>query len=193
MIEIIAASFEEGWAFFKQKNQFFVIKPPYQQDDRTEVTEAIAETAILQHGFTRVQIPVKNQRELIKRLKQEIVETNASEELVPQKELFQRMVKVAPMNVLEDYVKRTQKELMVQGKWQIALEILEAIQSIKKTQENPTFLKNVNGLIIQCKARLKPDQQRPIQEKYPNAAQKHGTDHLMGLMALIKNQQCQFG
>src|SRR4051812_11947459 len=113
MLNLLAADFEDGWAFVEHNQRIFLLRPPYRINHGYNVVpETVVHESIYTHGFVAMEKCFTNWSELIDFLKKQLVESRkASEQNVPNSETIRSLVKYAPPHVLDNYLDRIELEL----------------------------------------------------------------------------------
>lgn len=140
MISLLAAAFEDGWAFVRQGYTIFLVRPPYRRRDLVEVNEATVERAIHAHGFQAELLPFDDWGALIDFLRERLV-ASASEraERAGETKAAARMLRHASTAVLDGYLDRIERELIPALELDAALRLLTAMSGLEKVASEPAL------------------------------------------------------
>jgi hypothetical protein len=133
MISLLAAAFEDGWAFVRQGYTIYLVRPPYRRRDLIEVTEATVERAIHAHGFQAELLPFADWGALIAFLRERLVAAaSARAERATETKAAARMLRHASPAVLGGYLDRIERELLPALELDAALRLLTALSGLEK-------------------------------------------------------------
>ena len=72
MLELMAHAPDDGWAFVRDGDTIFLLRPPY-QDNRLAVRMEDVERAVTVHGYLATNLSFATERDLVQHLSDEIV------------------------------------------------------------------------------------------------------------------------
>jgi hypothetical protein len=124
-ITLVASIPEDGDAVVCEGNSTFLVRPPYTRASRVALTPADVQEAITKHGFTAEHATFTNYAELIAHLEKQIERSRADSGIpLPQKLPLVDTLALAPIDVIKEFLERTEKELLPDRKWDQAEDIL---------------------------------------------------------------------
>ena len=155
MLELLAIAPEDGWAFVRRDGQLILIKPPYRDSSLVRVSEDIIEKAVSQHGFDRLQEFYPGWGPLIDFLRAELANVRKSKlDILDDAELKFELLRDAPREILEDYLHRTESELIPSGEWRAALDVLTLLMRIDIVRQDASLYPRAIALLQRCNAGL---------------------------------------
>lgn len=199
MISLLAAAFEDGWAFVRQGYTISLVRPPYGQRDIVEVNEAAVERAIHAHGFTPELLPFQDWGALVAFLRERIVSTSrARAERASETKAAARLLRDAPPAVLGGYLDRVEHELLPSLELDAALRLLTAMSGLEAVAKDPAVRDRTAALLERVVERmdearaarasaalvsaLLSDDPAKIARSFPLAAERYGS----GLLPYIR-------
>ncbi|MBZ5618263.1 MAG: hypothetical protein LAQ69_05925 [Acidobacteriia bacterium] len=155
MLELLAIAREDGWAFVRQDEQLMLVKPPYRQSNLARVSEEILEKAVSVHGFEPIQQTYPGWAPLIQFLRAELSKVHESKlGILGDAELKFELLRDAPREILEDYLHRTESELIPNGEFSAALDLTTVLMGIDTIRQDATLYSRAIALLQQCNAGL---------------------------------------
>jgi len=155
MLELLAIAREDGWAFVKKDEQLILIKPPYRDSNLVRVSEDIIEKAVSQHGFEWVQESYAGWGPLVDFLRTELSKVRQCElGMLDDAELKFELLRDAPREILEDYLRRTESELIPGGEWNAALDVLTLLMRIDIVRHDANLYAHAIALLQRCNSGL---------------------------------------
>ncbi|HLM76124.1 MAG TPA: hypothetical protein VK459_25635 [Polyangiaceae bacterium] len=155
MISLLAAAFEDGWAFVRQGYTIYLVRPPYQKRDLVEVNEATVERAIHAHGFAPELLPFQDWSALIDFLRERIVSTSrARAERASETKAAALLLRNATPAVLEGYLDRVEHELLPSLDLDAALRLLCAMSGLENVASEPALRDRTASLLERVVERM---------------------------------------
>jgi hypothetical protein len=155
MISLLAAAFEDGWAFAREGYTIYLVRPPYRARDRVEVNEAAVERAIRAHGFAPELLPFQDWDALVSFLRERIVSTSrARAEKAEETKAAARLLKNATPAVLEGYLDRIEHELLPSLEIDAALRLLTAMSGLEVVAAAPALRDRTASLLARVVERM---------------------------------------
>jgi len=197
MISLIAAAFEDGWAFVRQGYTIYLVRPPYQRGGLVEVSESALERAVHAHGFTPELRDFPDWGSLISHLRAKIVET--AEQPSPradEEDATLRLLRRAPGHVIAGYLDRVERELIPGGELRAALGLLTALSGLERVALDTNLRARVTGLLdVAVKAasisRTRRadllDDAKDLRRRFPRAMEQWG-EELTGFMRAVRQR-----
>lgn len=146
-MEIIAFS-PDGWGFVKTPDRFVLLRPPYKETK--EVKELTVASGIAKHGYFPCRIPVKDQADAVRVLKDIYLRCAKARGIRPlTHEEVVEMVKSAPIDIIERWVGRMEEELIPKEKHDPAQkstridEMLGLLVDLDQVKANPHVHKRI--------------------------------------------------
>ncbi|MBL8227627.1 MAG: hypothetical protein JNL98_04095 [Bryobacterales bacterium] len=109
MLNLVAAAFEDGWAFVRHAGKVLLVKPPYRDGDLDldEVRGELIESAVTKHGFQMVEREFEDWTELIEFLRSELTKIRQYRtERISDADLVAELLKDAPLEVFIEFLQR---------------------------------------------------------------------------------------
>jgi hypothetical protein len=199
MISLLAAAFEDGWAFVRQGYTIYLVRPPYEKRELVEVNEATVERAIHAHGFAVELLPFQDWGSLINFLRERIVSSSrARAEQSDETKAAARMLRQATPAVIEGYLDRVERELLPALEIDAALRLLTAMSGLETVASEPalrdraaSLLERVIERMAEARAArasaalvsaLVSEDPAKIARSFPLAAERYGS----GLLPFIR-------
>src|SRR5438046_408239 len=105
MLNLIAAAYEDGYAFVKEGKRVYALRPPYRQQNKTAVSLLAVERAVTTHGFAAESLTFDDWGALIEHLKNRLIESRKERGISePNTAQIRRLVERAPRNIIEQYL-----------------------------------------------------------------------------------------
>ncbi len=151
MLEILAASLRDGWAFVREEKRVRLVRPPYRTAQCAEVSQETVQKAILTHGFTPLDKSFDAWPSLIKYLEDQLVETRKAAGY-PEVDLekVRNLVGKAPNKVLQDYLHRVEKEFLPNGEFNAAESLLAQMLRSASVRADDQLYERVISLLDRC-------------------------------------------
>jgi hypothetical protein len=156
MLRILAAAYEDGWAFVEDGERVVLVRPPYRAFVPVEVSGDSVQTAVTRHGFAAQDLEVADFPALYAMLDDKRVALARAEgrPSLSDRELKERLVRSAPRDILENYLDRVEREQLARGEIDKALDVL-GIMSLPGVRNIDDALRGrVAGLIEKCREAL---------------------------------------
>ncbi len=151
-IKIIAIAPSDGWAFIVKEEEIFLLRPPYISSNQIEVSEKDVENAIPLHGFEECDTIRDSISEVVKFLKEKYVESMKKQSVgLRSSEKLRKLLKYANDDVLLQYLKKADGELIPDGNLNAAESIALDIMKIEKVRTNPEIYNLAINIIEKCK------------------------------------------
>jgi hypothetical protein len=197
MISLIAAAFDDGWAFVRQGYTVYLVRPPYQRRGLVEVSESAALRAVHAHGFTPELRDFRDWGTLVAFLRGKIVE--AAEARAPRLEEVDasaRLLRHAPLDVIAGYLDRIERELLPGGEHRAALRLLTALYGLEQVALDPVLRSRTASLLdasveaasasIERRSALLDDE-KDLRRRFPRAMEQFG-EELTGFMRSVRQR-----
>ena len=150
-IKIIAIAPNDGWAFIIKEDKIFLLHPPYVSSNQLEVSEEDVETAIHLHGFEECNFDFNSLHEVIEFLKTKYIESMKNQGIgLQSSEQLRELLKYAPDDVLLQYLKRAEEELIPEGKLDAAESIALELLKLDQVKEDREMLDMAADIIDKC-------------------------------------------
>jgi hypothetical protein len=199
MLELVAISREDGWAYVRTDTGIRLVRPPYAQWSTTPVSEAAVEPAILNHGFTSVQRQFSQWKEVIEYLNGEICAArDATGQQLPENGLGEQMLAFAPDDILMGFLERVDRELLPNGEWRSAEKILMAMLKLERIRQNMELGERTVVLLERAQRGLDAAQDArrillqntmTLETIFPRAIDRYGRDAIAACSSEIAERQ----
>ena len=194
-LELQAIVPEDGWAFVRQGERVFLVRPPYQRAQIAEVSADSIERALSVHGFEASSRSFANWDDLIEYLRGEIV--RAAEARPRMDDPARRLLRHAPRDVLENYLDRVATELIPSAKWDAAADLLRVMLALDIVIKDAALLRRTSELISQCIAAVgqqKKEREQlvtgasDLSRRFPRMAKQYGNALLREFVKVVRSQ-----
>lgn len=194
MLELQALAPEDGWAFVKSGDRTLLVRPPYERAQMVEVTADAVGRAIGAHGFQAASHVFADWDQLIGHLRSELVRSNRERPTLDQP--VRRLLQLAPRAILERYLDRVEQELVPQGDWISAIEVVQALLELDRViadaelrRRASDLLKTaVAGLGRQNEARIGlANHAADIVGRFPRTSRRYGERPLRDYFAKVRS------
>jgi len=154
MLELLAISREDGWAFVRTDGNVHLIRPPYSGANRQTVPEDEVGAAVNKHGFSAASESFDTWKDLIGFLEEQVAESRAaSGQDMSDAELGKTLLRDAPAEILYQFLERAEREWLPQGKWSALENMLLDILTSPQAKEDGKLLDRAQALLRMSKAR----------------------------------------
>jgi hypothetical protein len=184
MIELIALSRTDGWAFVRIEGDVILIKPPYGRRHVSHASESLVEKAVIGHGFAMVHRSYDDWPSLISFLRGEIEHARAELKIaMPDEEMMRELLADASDEILDRFLDRVEKELLPAGERDAALQALTTLISLDSVRHDAQRFTRALALLQSCskpangvaRDRLNED---ILEECFPQATKKFSKEAL---------------
>ena len=149
MLKLILAAFHDGWAFVRDEQEVWLLRPPYRRETMTLANDATFQRALLDPGFEPVDREFATWAELIELLRQTLVER--SPRRAPEEKAAGRaLLPYASVEVLQRYLDRVERELIPAKSWLSAQEILVALIATERARSDEALHRRAATLLERC-------------------------------------------
>ena len=185
MFDLLAAAPADGCAFVKNGKEILLVRPPYQRWNLSVVPESSVEKAVSTYGFESAEGSFNDWGSLIAFLEKRMVEERkARGQEIPTSESIKALVKLAPKDILNDYLKRVESELLPNREWDAASDLLVTLLRVDTIENDPDLRTRTLDLLDRCRserAKVGAQERELMNEEenlvrlFPIAAEQHGT------------------
>jgi|GEM_PF-4319881 hypothetical protein len=197
MITLLAGDLADGWAYVKQEEQFYVIRPPYRHWCKTTIDEHTIEKAVADYGFEVLEGEFENWDGLIGFLKVQFVKTRKERgHSIPDRVRMSELIQKAPKDILWRYLDRIEKELIPNGEWDATLSLLTDLMNADNVKQDSELDNRVRfvmksfekaKLAAQNAPRKCRDDGRHIVVQFPDISNQCKDGQLSALIRTISN------
>ena len=153
-IQLLASIPEDGYAIVSEADSVFLLRPPYDHASRVALLPNDVRDAVTKHGFIAETADFANYADLIGYLEQQIERSRKESGIpLPQKTPLIDALSLAPPEVIRDFLRRTEHELVPTGKWDHAEDILINILASRTEDEFRRLALKVREVVISAKQR----------------------------------------
>jgi hypothetical protein len=200
MLELLAASLKDGWAFVRTSDGAVLVKPPYRQANVSVVPEATVEKAVQAYGFAAMDRPFDDWESLIAFLRAELAEAHESiKALLPEPDAIYELLPHAPKEILSSYLDRIESELLPNREWQASLSLLSALIPLDAVKEDASLCKRTAELVRKCSNEVERAQAEKraltgqiLSELFPNATRRYAPDDLQEYIRTVSHRHQVF-
>ena len=158
MLNLVAAAYEDGYAFVRESDELFVIRPPYLYRNKRLASFEMVERAVNLHGFSSEDLCFTDWASLIEYLKNKMVEKRKEKgHEYPNSEQIQRLVLRAPEHVVRKYLHDIRNELIPNREWKAAKRLLLSLLKNKAIKSDPTLLEQCIDLLNLCENKVESE------------------------------------
>lgn len=190
MLKLLAVARADGWAFVERDHEVLLVRPPYRQANLAEASMASVEEAVTHHGFAWAEEQFGSWDALVGHLREQIAAAHEERGLsIPEPGVGAEVIQHLPGDVLGRYLDRIEQELLPNGEYDAALDVLSAVSNTQTAKADPALMDRAVGLIGASVAlrkrhergRRELSQQVQVEglaQAFPLAAERHGTEAL---------------
>ncbi len=150
-MRVIAIDPYDGWAFTVRKKKIFLLRPPYTPSDLSEVSENVVANAVGKYGFEECDITFDSTDEVIRFLKDQLVTSRKALGIdVPSSEQLRELLQYFDDNVLLEYLRRAQDELILEGNLKAAESIASDMLTLERVKTNPEIQRMATEILEKC-------------------------------------------
>lgn len=193
MLELVAAALEDGWAFVKTDEKLMLLKPPYRPSNLAIVSGEILEKAVICHGFHMLHRTYADWAALIEFLRSELAKARVGFAAISDADLQYELLCDAPLEVVEDYLRRTEVELLPNGECSAAINLLSVLMKVDLVREDPVLQKRTLALLNRSVKELSRIQSERadlaaegIVGLFPGVSKRYSVQSVAGLMRRIR-------
>lgn len=151
-MELHALSPIDGWAFVKEGERLWHLRPPYLRLNLRLAVEAELDSAVELHWYTRIEPPhvFSEWADLIAFLHDQVSETRAVSEDdggEPPLGAGERALRVATPEILERFLNRIEHELLAYDQLPHAWRLLMAVMDTETLREDPDLRRRAEGVL----------------------------------------------
>ena len=200
MLELLAASLEDGWAFVRTSDGIVLMKPPYRRANLSPVPEATVEKAVQAYRFAAMDKCFNDWESLIAFLRAELARAHESiRALLPETSAIDELLPHAPKEILSSYLDRIESELIPDREWQTGLSLLSALIRLDAVKLDATLYQRAVELLGKCSNEMRLAQAgrqaltgQVLWELFPNVARQYPPEELQDYMRGISRRHQVF-
>lgn len=148
-VKIIAIAPLDGWAYIERNDKIFLLEPPYDSNNISPVSLETVENAVGKYGFEECEIILNNIDEIVSYITYQFVKSrNDIGMKIPSLEELKELLKYFPDNILLEYLRRINDELIPQGIFDGAEKLIRDI--IKFSEGKPEVYKKAIEILEIC-------------------------------------------
>lgn len=148
MLKLRAVAYEDGYAVYQEGDRIYLIRPPYISRNKIPATETAVERAITIYGYAASEREFDSLSALITHLDAErIKHRKAAGEPDLSEEEVSQFIQKAPLNVIQDFLQRIDKELIPAHEWNAASRLLADILLNPSVQASPILMQQCANLL----------------------------------------------
>lgn len=148
MLKLLACAPEDGWAFVSEAGATSLVRPPYRGAMVSPAPPESVAVAVRRYGFQAEDRTFQDWASLVEHLKLGITRARAAKgEAVPSLEKLGELLQQAPESVLVRFLDRVEGELLPEGEWRPAQNILIRLLSLPGVRDNPALLERATDAL----------------------------------------------
>jgi hypothetical protein len=148
MLKLLASAPEDGWAFVIEAGATSLVRPPYRGAMVSPAPPESVAVAVRRYGFQAEDRTFQDWASLVEHLKLGITRARAAKgEAVPSLEKLGELLQQAPESVLVRFLDRVEGELLPEGEWRPAQNILIRLLSLPGVRDNPALLERATDAL----------------------------------------------
>lgn len=198
-INVIAMAPCDGWAFITKEKKIFLLRPPYVSSNLSEVSEKVVENSIGKYGFKECDLTFDNMGEVIRFVKDQFIESRKILGIkVPSHDELKDLLKYFDDDVLQEYLRRAQEELIPEGKLDAAESIALEIMKLERVKDNPRMQEMAVDILEKCKQKRKGleelkneiaiNVEETWKDRFPRAVKRYTVDFIAGYRKSIQKR-----
>lgn len=149
MLSVVAAAFEDGWAFVRHGDRTYLVRPPYHGTSRLDVSPETVERAVQVHGFQALKEDFSDWGAVVRFLRSKLDEV-AAEQGARLDDAVQRLLRKAPRPVLVRYLDRVEREMMAAREWRAAVDLLDTLRDLDQVDQDTDLRRRAKDLRRRC-------------------------------------------
>lgn len=150
-IKVIAIAPYDEWAFIEKEGKIVLLRPPHTTSNLVEVSEQVVGNAIHKYGFVECDSTFSSMREVVRFLKETFVRLMKEQGIgTPSSEELRGLLKYATDDVLLEYLKKAEKELIPEGKLDAAEAIALELMKLEKVKNDRGMLEMCRDILEKC-------------------------------------------
>lgn len=154
MLTLIAAAYDDGYAFVKQDDLTYSFRPPYRRQDKSQVEPQAAERAVTTFGYEATNLPFDNWEGVAAHLSRRAVEARKLRGLgAPDSARIRGLVEKAQPPNVRSYLDRIEQELLPGQEWEAADSLLSALFNNLAILQDRNLLARCSRLADECMKR----------------------------------------
>jgi hypothetical protein len=147
-LKIVALAPYDGWAFVRENDNLFLLRPPYTVSSRDRCSPKELAEAVSKHGFNSVDRSFGSYSELIQFVKDEYIKANKDNgKVVPTVEELKELLNYASEDVLLGFLEKAEKELLPEGKIEAAESLILDLMKLDKVIKNKNLFAQALNVI----------------------------------------------
>lgn len=158
VIKIIAIAQKDGWAFISKDGKIFLVKPPYDMDDKIEVPIDVVAEGINSYEFEEFSASFEKEDDLIQFVK-DVYINSKEKNLIPSPSLDQlvELLDYSTDEILLNFLRRIENEMVNNGKYLEANNMINMLLKIKCIEQRAGVyqeilrLKNIQSIKLENK------------------------------------------
>jgi hypothetical protein len=152
-LQLLASSFEDGWAIVREQTSIILVRPPFLRADVRHITEADVSRAIKRYGFVSHDDKFQDWSELVEELSRRYADAvNARREALGL--LVDVRIDKVPEAVVVELLERIPRELIDVGETALANKLLVEILRNEHVMQRNDLLHRCRELLAICAERL---------------------------------------
>jgi hypothetical protein len=197
-LKLEALSAIDGAGIIRSGETLRLLRPPYVRANSPILPEESIQDAILRHGFSPSQQEFSTWDDAIGFLNQQITEARrAIGQEIPDSIPTGGFVEVAPVEVLEAFLKRIETDLIPQGKTEHAERVLFALLTSESLLRFPPLVAKATELLRQTRkvrerAEMGVSELESRDRRFPSLARHGALNWSSELAENIKGRRCIF-
>ncbi|MGO8786882.1 MAG: hypothetical protein ACLQVL_05795 [Terriglobia bacterium] len=182
MIRLIAAAFEDGWAFVQKDGQTILIRPPYRSANALMVPDSAVEAAAHAYGFQVSDESFADWADLVAYLNKKLVDLRkASKLFVDDPNATLELLRRAPKHILDRYIDRVEGELIPAREFKAAANLLAHLMDLENIRSDAAVYHRVARLLaVSTEGLLQREpptlewEEHDLSQRCPGAVQRYG-------------------
>ncbi len=198
MLDLLAVSFEDGWAFVKRGTRILLTQPPYLGSNLSWVDETTVEKAISQYGFVTANESFEDWSTLVSFLKEKFVAARRKLGLEGAAHI-EELLEHAPNYILRDYLQRVEEQLLPRREWRPALNLLTQLTRLDSVKADGELLARTLRLIAKTVNAMEEyslqrqrllNQEEKFQDEFPASSNKFGSAQIDNCIKSVRSRHC---
>lgn len=162
-LQLLASIPQDGYAIMREGDSVFLLRPPYDLASRVVLRQDDVHDAVLKHGFNAEDTAFASYADLIDHLERQLQRSREESGIpVPDEAPLREALALAPPEVIRDFLRRTEIELIPDRKWDQAEDLLINILAARTEDE---FRRGA----LKVRDKLRSARQRPQTWQPPDA------------------------
>lgn len=195
---MLAASYDDGWAFVQSDDVIFLVRPPYSGQPAIRVDESTVQAAVASHGFEEVEQEFGSWGAVFDYLNEQAREARGNVEADKEhSDLGEALLRSASDDTISAFLDKVEFHLIPDGDWLRAENVLNFLLSAERVHAKRALWKRAVALRTGLDDRRRKRHDTMIggialPELAPYAVSEYGEEKIRGDAIAVARRQVTF-